>query len=208
MVKNMETERKTKEEIEEVIECMSRGGVVAFPTDTVYGLGVVYDNEDALNRLKLSKGRPEDKPIPMMISNLSQIESVAEVNETAKKLIGRFMPGAFTIILNKKQHVKDYVTNGFKTIGIRMPDDEFILELMNRLGKPLLVTSANLSGEETGTTFHEVINQLDGRIDMIVKGMCGLKESSTIVDATVENVKVLRQGPISESEIVRALGGN
>ena len=204
---NVETERKTKEEIEDVIECMSLGGVVAFPTDTVYGLGVIYDNESALDRLKESKGRPDNKPIPLMISSLSQIESVAEVSDHARTLIEKFMPGAFTIILNKKKEVQDYVTNGFKTIGIRMPDDEFILELMNRIGKPLLVTSANLSGQETGTTFHEVINQLDGRIDMIVKGMCGLKESSTIVDASSDKLKVVRQGPISESEILNVLGG-
>ena len=204
----METKRKTKEELEDVIECLNAGGVAAFPTDTVYGLGVVYDDESALERLKQAKGRPESKPIPLMISNLKQIESVAEIGEKAKKLIQKFMPGAFTIILKKKAEVPAYVTNGFDTIGIRMPDDEFMLELMNKLGKPLLVTSANMSGMPTGTTFSEVMEQLEGRIDLIVRGMCGFKESSTIVDASTENVTILRQGPISETEIQKAMEEN
>ena len=199
----METKRKTKEEMDEVIECLQAGGVAAFPTDTVYGLGVIYDDEKALERLKEAKGRPENKPIPLMISNLKQIESVAVVTEKAKKLIQKFMPGAFTIILKKRENVPAYVTNGFDTIGIRMPDDDFILELMNRIGKPMLVTSANMSGMPTGTTFMEVIEQLEGRIDMVVKGMCGCKESSTIVDASTDAVKLIRKGPISEDEIMK-----
>lgn len=204
----METKRKTKEEMDEVIECLEAGGVAAFPTDTVYGLGVVYDDESALNRLKEAKGRPENKPIPLMISNLKQIESVAVVTDKAKKLIQKFMPGAFTIILKKREDVPAYVTNGFDTIGIRMPDDDFILEMMNRIGKPLLVTSANMSGMPTGTTFIEVIEQLEGRIDMIVKGMCGFKESSTIVDVSTDAVKLIRKGPISEDEIMKIVEEN
>ena len=204
----METKRKTKEEMDEVIECLHAGGVAAFPTDTVYGLGVIYDDEKALERLKEAKGRPENKPIPLMISNLKQIESVAVVTEKAKKLIQKFMPGAFTIILKKRENVPAYVTNGFDTIGIRMPDDDFILELMNRIGKPMLVTSANMSGMPTGTTFMEVIEQLEGRIDMVVKGMCGCKESSTIVDASTDAVKLIRKGPISEDEIMKIVEEN
>ena len=204
----METKKKKKEEMEEVIECLKAGGVAAFPTDTVYGLGVIYDDEKALERLKEAKGRPENKPIPLMISNLKQIESVAVVTEKAKKLIQKFMPGAFTIILKKRENVPAYVTNGFDTIGIRMPDDDFILELMNRIGKPMLVTSANMSGMPTGTTFMEVIEQLEGRIDMVVKGMCGCKESSTIVDASTDAVKLIRKGPISEDEIMKIVEEN
>lgn len=176
----METKRKTKEEMDEVIECLQAGGVAAFPTDTVYGLGVIYDDEKALERLKEAKGRPENKPIPLMISNLKQIESVAVVTEKAKKLIQKFMPGAFTIILKKRENVPAYVTNGFDTIGIRMPDDDFILELMNRIGKPMLVTSANMSGMPTGTTFMEVIEQLEGRIDMVVKGCAAVRKAQPL----------------------------
>ena len=108
----------------------------------------------------------------------------------------------------RQENVPAYVTNGFDTIGIRMPDDDFILELMNRIGKPMLVTSANMSGMPTGTTFMEVIEQLEGRIDMVVKGMCGCKESSTIVDASTDAVKLIRKGPISEDEIMKIVEEN
>lgn len=197
----MKTEKSTRKDIEKAVECLKNGGVVAFPTDTVYGLGVVYDNVDALNRLKLSKGRPDNKPIPMMISSLSQLEKVAMVNSKIKNLAKQFMPGGFTIILNKKEIIPDEITNGFKTIAIRMPNDEFILEMMEKLQKPLLVTSANLSGQPTGVYYEDVKRDFDGRIDMIVQGECKGSVSSTIVDATEDEIKIIRSGPIDENEI-------
>lgn len=197
----MKTEKSTRKDIEKAVECLKNGGVVAFPTDTVYGLGVVYDNVDALNRLKLSKGRPDNKPIPMMISSLSQLEKVAMVNSKIKNLAKQFMPGGFTIILNKKEIIPDEITNGYKTIAIRMPNDEFILEMMEKLQKPLLVTSANLSGQPTGVYYEDVKRDFDGRIDMIVQGECKGSVSSTIVDATEDEIKIIRSGPIDENEI-------
>lgn len=202
----MKTLIKNKNEILDIIECVKKGGVVAFPTDTVYGLGVVYDDEDALNRLKLSKGRPDNKPIPMMIASVEQLDSVAILNEEAYQLMEAFMPGAITLIVKKKTSVPDYVTNGFETIGCRMPDDDFILEMITHLNKPMLVTSANLSGEPTGTTFEEVRDKFDDRIDMIVKGECGSGQSSTIVELTSDHPKIIRVGEISEVEIMKVLG--
>ena len=202
----MKTNHKTKDEIQDVIECVANGGIVAFPTDTVYGLGVVYDNLDALNRLKLSKGRPENKPIPMMIGNIKQLDEVAYVSDPARKLVEAFMPGAFTIILKKKNSVDDAITNGFDTIGVRMPEDDFILEMINTLGKPMLVTSANLSGAPTGITYDDVNQDFDGRIDMIVAGECKGLLSSTIVSC-VDEISIVRVGPISEEEIRKVLEG-
>ena len=197
----MKTKIVDRNEINEVVEVLSNGGVVCFPTDTVYGIGVVYDNLDALNRLKESKGRPENKPIPMMIGSISQLDDVAITNKQIHHLTKTFMPGGFTVVLNKKEHVSDVITNGFKTIALRMPDDEFILEVIKRIGKPLLVTSANLSGMPTGVYFEDVKNDFDGRVDMIVKGECKGSVSSTIVDAT-SDLKILRQGPIEEDKIM------
>ena len=122
----MKTKLMTRKNINEAVECLASGGVVSFPTDTVYGLGVVYDQKEALERLKQSKGRPENKPIPMMISKIDQLKDLAYISEEASKLIHAFMPGAFTIILKKKETVEDYITNGFSTIGCRIPEDEFI----------------------------------------------------------------------------------
>lgn len=197
----MKTKIVNREQINEVVDTLIQGGVVAFPTDTVYGLGVVYDDLDALKRLKLSKGRPENKPIPMMISNFRQIEEVAYTIPPIENLVHSFMPGGFTIVLNKKECICDEVTNGFPTIALRMPKDDFILEVIDRIGKPLLVTSANLSGQPTGIYFDDVKKDFDGRIDMIVKGECKGSVSSTIVDVTTHQLKVLRQGPIEESRI-------
>lgn len=197
----MKTKIVNKNDKKEAITCLKNGGVVAFPTDTVYGLGVVFDDLDALNRLKISKGRPDNKPIPMMISSITQLEKVAHVNSKIERLVREFMPGGFTIILNKKDTVSDYVTNGFPTIALRMPDDEFILEMIDEIQKPLLVTSANLSGQPTGIDFENVKNDFDGRIDMIVQGMCKGSVSSTIVDVTGKDLKIIRSGPIDENKI-------
>ncbi len=197
----MKTKILTHKNLHEACECLKSGGVVAFPTDTVYGLGVVYDQLDALNRLKLSKGRPDNKPIPMMIASIEQIDQVAYTNERVQKLTKAFMPGGFTIILKKRENVSDVITNGFDTIALRMPDDEFILSLIKMIAKPLLVTSANLSGQATGVYFEDVKRDFDGRIDMIIEGKCQGLVSSTIVDVSTETLKIVRQGPINEKEI-------
>lgn len=201
----METIRFEKEDVDVIAELLMEGSVVAFPTDTVYGLGVVYDDEDALCQLKKAKERPDTKPIPTMVGSLAQMEQVAVVSETAKKLAQAFMPGALTLIMKKKEGIADYVTNGLDTIGIRMPNDPFILELITKCGKPLLVTSANKSGEATGIVDQQVLEQLDGAIDAIVLGEAEGKLASTIVDVSGEEVKILRQGPIQESEILEVI---
>lgn len=200
----METIRYHKEDIQAVVKQLKQKKVIAFPTDTVYGLGVIYD-EEALAALKYSKGRPENKPIPTMVGSLAQMEEIAVLNEEAKKLAAAFMPGAFTMILKKKDNVADFVTNGMETIGIRMPQDDFVLELLRQVGSPMLVTSANLSGEATGLVDVQVLSQLDGRIDGIVLGEAGGKVASTIVDMTSGKLKILREGPISKAMLEAAL---
>ena len=197
----MDTVKYTKNDLAVLAELLKEGEVIAFPTDTVYGLGVVYHNEEALENLKLAKGRPDEKPIPTMVADLSQIESIAEVNPRSKALIENFMPGAFTIILKKKDTLPDYITNGFPTVGIRMPDDEFVLNLIKACEGPMLVTSANLSDQPSGTTDEEVLKQLDGRIDGIVLGESGATQASTIVDVSTGELKIIRSGKISEEAI-------
>lgn len=201
----MRTIRFEKEDIEIVAQLLEEGNVVAFPTDTVYGLGVIYYNEEALDALKVAKGRPDEKPIPTMVSNMEQLEEIAYLDEDAKKLVEAFMPGAFTIIVKKKESVPAYITNGFSTIGVRMPEDDFVLALIEKCGKPLLVTSANRSGEETGVVDTQVLKQLDGRIDAIVMGEARGKTSSTIVDVT-NGIKIVREGPVSKAMVEQVLG--
>ena len=201
----METLRLQAHQLKQVAEILNRGGVVAFPTDTVYGLAVRSDDPVAIQRMKDAKQRPESKPFPMMVGSLSQIEAVASLGEREIRLIRRWMPGALTMIFNKKPEVSEVITNGFDTIGIRMPDDPWILELIKEMGCGLLVPSANLSGEPPASDSDEVLRQLDGRIDAVVLGRSGAQTASTIIDAREKQIKVIRQGKIRLEEILESL---
>lgn len=197
----METQRLTKKDSAQIIEILNRGGVVAFPTDTVYGLAVRYDLKEAILKMKEAKQRPETKPFPMMVSSKAQIERVAVTDARSQKLIDQWMPGALTLVFKKRPEIDELVTNGFPTIGIRMPDDDFVLEIINRVGVPLLVPSANLSGQPSCTTSGEVLKQLDGRIDAVVLGESGASTASTVCDTTGDELKILRQGPIKLEDL-------
>ena len=197
----MESQRLTKKDSAQIVEILNRGGVVAFPTDTVYGLAVRYDLKEAILKMKEAKQRPETKPFPMMVSSKAQIERVAVTDARSQKLIDHWMPGALTLVFKKRPEVDELVTNGFPTIGIRLPDDEFVLEIINRVGVPLLVPSANLSGQPSCTTSEEVLKQLDGRIDAVVLGESGASTASTVCDTTGDELKILRQGPIKLEDL-------
>lgn len=187
-----------------IINALMSGKTVAFPTDTVYGLGVIYDKH-ALDALKRAKGRSEAKPIPTMVASYEQLTQIAELNDAAKKLIEAFMPGALTLVLKKKDHVPEFVTNGNDTIAVRMPKDSFVLSVIQGCGGPLLVSSANRSDEPNTYTAAEVLEQLDGKIDAIVCGNAGGKSASTIIDVSEAELKVLRIGEISEADIRKAI---
>lgn len=197
----METQRLTKKDSAQIVEILNHGGVVAFPTDTVYGLAVRYDLKEAILKMKEAKQRPETKPFPMMVSSKAQIERVAVTDARSQKLIDQWMPGALTLVFKKRPEIDELVTNGFPTIGIRMPDDDFVLEIINRVGVPLLVPSANLSGQPSCTTAEEVLKQLDGRIDAVVLGESGASTASTVCDTTGDELKILRQGPIKLEDL-------
>lgn len=199
----MNTIKYTKDDKKQIINSLLQGGVLAFPTDTVFGLGCII-NKDAIAKIYEAKGRSFDKPLPMMCNSLEMIKSVAEVSDDAIKLINAFVPGALTLIFNKKSHIEDYVTNGKPTIGIRVPDDKWILDLISELNQPILVTSANLSDTGSLLKWEDVYNQLNGRIDGIVCADATGETSSTIVDVTGE-LKILREGPITIEEIKEAL---
>ncbi len=193
-----------KSELEQVVEDLRLGAIVAFPTDTVFGLGCVYDNETAIQHIKIAKGRDEKKPLPMMCANLAMIEKVAELSDEARVLIEHLTPGALTLVLKKKPCIPDFVTNGFSTIAIRIPNDEFILGMLKELGKPLLVTSANLSNHPSMKEDFEVLKELEGRIDGIVLGSAHSTIASTIVDMTNE-MRIAREGAITRDKIDEVL---
>ncbi len=204
----LKTERLEKKDINRIVEILNAGGIVALPTDTVYGLAVKSDRFDAINKMKIAKQRPETKPFPMMVNHVDQIEMVANIGYREYQLIKKWMPGAITMIFEKKDRVDEIVTNGYKTIGIRMPDDEFVLSIINQVKAPLLVPSANISGEPSCTTSDEVLKQLDGRIDAIVVGESGAMMPSTIIDCTKQTLSTIRQGKITLEEIIESIREN
>lgn len=192
------------DEIDELAKDLLDGKIVAFPTDTVFGLACIYDNEEAISRIKLAKGRDAHKPLPMMCSSLEMIEKVAITSVESKKIMIDHFPGALTIIFKKREEVPSFVTNGFDTIAIRVPRHDMILNLIEKIGKPLLVTSANISNEASIKEYQEVINKLGDRIDGIVEEDAKSETSSTIIDLT-DGFKILRQGEITKAALEESL---
>lgn len=194
----------SKEEINAVANALQNHKIIALPTDTVYGVGVMYGDLKDLQRLKNAKHRPETKPIPMMVSSIEHMEQVAVVDERVKKIAEHFLPGALTLVLRVKEEVPAEYTNGLETIAVRIPDEPFILKVIDVLNTPLLVTSANQSGAKTALTSDDVFEQLPD-IDGIVLGTCRALQASTIVDCTQEKLKILRPGPITLEQLEACL---
>lgn len=189
------------EDIEIVKEDLLKGDIVAFGTDTVFGLACVYDDLKAIDKIYKAKNREAKKALPMMCGSVLMIDDVAYVSDRARKIMNKFMPGAITIIYKKKDCISNSCTSGLDTIGIRIPDDKFILDLINLIGKPLLVTSCNMSHEPNLSKWEDVLRIMDGRIDGLVKNDALGGVASTIVDCSNDDIKILREGPISKEEI-------
>lgn len=191
-------------QMNEICDVIQKGGIVAFPTETVYGVGIHFDDEEALERLMEAKNRDYSKAITLMVADKADISQYAYISPQAQKMIDQFMPGMITLIFNKKESVRDTMTNGKSTIGIRIPDSEFVLSLLKKVG-PMLVTSANLSQHSNTTSTQEVLNQLDGRIDLVVDGKTSDNIASTVVDVSQDEIKILRAGKITKEQIEEAI---
>lgn len=191
-------------QMNEICDVIQKGGIVAFPTETVYGVGIHFDDEEALERLMEAKNRDYSKAITLMVADKADISQYAYISPQAQKMIDQFMPGMITLIFKKKESVHDRMTNGKSTIGIRIPDSEFVLSLLKKVG-PMLVTSANLSQHSNTTSTQEVLNQLDGRIDLVVDGKTSDNIASTVVDVSQDEIKILRAGKITKEQIEEAI---
>ncbi len=190
--------------IELCAEEISKGGIVAFPTETVYGLGADALNATAVKKIYAAKGRPSDNPLICHISDRSQVEKFAYITPMAEKLIDVFMPGPLTVVL-KKKNVPDVVTGGLDTVGIRMPDHKCALALIDACKVPLCAPSANTSTKPSPTTARHVFDDLNGKIAYILDGgACGVGIESTIVDCV--NGAILRHGGIPREEVERVVG--
>lgn len=197
--------KKFSIQIQEASFSLLHHGVVAFPTETVMGLGVVYDDKEAYDRLNIIKHRPEDRPYTMMLAYPYQIEEYAIVSLMAQKIIKAFMPGSITLLLPAKDNLPLWVTHGSGVIGVRVPTNVEALLLLKSVGVPLLVPSANRSGEKPAYTSEEVKTIFGDELDYIVSGKAISEMPSTIVDLTSSTIKIVRQGPITIEQIVESI---
>ena len=194
--------------LEAAAEIIKNGGLVAFPTETVYGLGANGLDARAAAGIYQAKGRPSDNPLILHICGIEMLSMIAaEVTDSAKKILAAFCPGPVTIILRRKEIVPLAITGGLDTVGIRMPDNDIARELIRRAGVPVAAPSANISGRPSPTTAAAVFNDLNGRIDMILDGgACEFGVESTIVDCTGAVPTVLRPGAITLEMLEEVLG--
>ena len=197
-MKTLILEFKDFTKVKEIVE---NDGVVAFPTETVYGLGVRYDSFLAYNKIFEAKQRPENKTLTLMLHDKNDIDKYVIVTPKVRKLIDCFMPGEVTIVLPKRNDVEVYGSE--ETIGLRIPDSEETLRFLKNISIPMFVTSANLSGLPAATTFPEVVAQLDNRIEVIVKGEANNKVASTVFSVLDDKITILREGPVSLTELER-----
>jgi L-threonylcarbamoyladenylate synthase len=185
--------------LEKAALILREGGLVAFPTETVYGLGANALLKDAVDKIFLAKGRPQDNPLIVHISSKDMLEMCAEItDDRVYMLIEMFWPGPLTIVLPKKNVIAENVTAGLSTVGVRMPANKIALELIRLSGVPVAAPSANVSGKPSPTEAKHVIEDLMGKVDVIIDGgKCSFGLESTVVDLSGEKAVILRPGAIS-----------
>ena len=188
-------------------EIIKNGGLAAVPTETVYGLAANGLDENAVRRLYEVKGRPEKKPISLLVTGMEQAEELCrDIPEEAYMLAKAFFPGPLTMILKKKDAVPDIVTAGGDTVGIRCPRQKLTLEIIRLAGVPLATPSANISGMPSPKDLDSVLGYFNGKIECAVDGgVCDLGIESTIVDLTVKPFRILRAGGLTPEEIKGAM---
>ena len=193
----------TDEILQKAAEAIRNGGLVAFPTETVYGLGADGLNEDAVKSIYEAKGRPSDNPLILHIAGVDMLYEIAQnITDTAKKLMDAFWPGPLTLVFDKKEIVPDVTSGGLKTVAVRFPAHTLAQKLIEMSKTPIAAPSANTSGRPSPTKAEHVKEDLDGKIPWILDGgSCDIGVESTVVDVTGNEPVILRPGKITIEEI-------
>ena len=194
----------SQNETDKLAEILKNDGVISVPTDTIYGICSRMNSKKAYDNLIKTKNRPLSKLFPIMCADIEQMKSVAEVDMRAEKLINAFMAGPITLILKSKANLPKYVNNGGNTVAIRMATSKALEELIRKTESPVFMTSANQSGEPPCTNLKE-IEKACPSLDGMMEGKVSFGMGSTIVDCTSNEIKILRQGPITKEEIEREI---
>lgn len=202
----MKTQIFSEKEIHQAAHLLKQGEIVAFPTETVYGLGGCIFDEKAVEKIYVAKGRPKAKPLSAHIADLSQVEQIGEeIPKEFYLLAEKFLPGPLTLIIKKKKHIPEIVSARTNTIGIRFPDHPIAQKLILAAGMPLVAPSANLSGRPSPVSAQYVLQDLEGKIAAVVDGgRCPLGVDSTVFDLV--SFTILRQGKITKEQIEEVLG--
>ena len=200
---------KVPEGLDAAAAVLRQGGLVAFPTETVYGLGANATDEAAVKRIFAAKGRPPDNPIIVHVSDLAQMTPLVKRYPPAAALLAeRFWPGPLTLVLPRSGRVPEAVTGGLDTVAIRMPDHPVARELIRRAGVPVAAPSANLSGRPSPTRAEDVMEDLAGRIEVVLDGgPTGIGLESTVLDLTADPPAILRPGGVTWEQLRSVLGG-
>jgi L-threonylcarbamoyladenylate synthase len=201
-LKNMRILKATVAAIKEAARTVAEGGVIVYPTDTVYGLGCSPFNQDSVKRIFSIKGE-RTKPLPILASDVKEIERIAHVTDKALKLAEKFWPGPLTMVLPKKASLPSIVTRGLDSVAVRVPNHKVALELIRMSGGLLVGTSANKTGKKPPRTAADAAEQIGKEVDLIMDdGPTPIGASSTIIDLTREKLRILRQGPIKLEDIL------
>lgn len=197
-------ENPQKDKLEQAGKILREGGLVAFPTETVYGLGANALDENAVNKIFIAKGRPSDNPLIVHVSDMKQVEKLTKfIPQKAKKVMDAFWPGPVTIILEKSEIVPKCTTAGLETVAIRMPSHKIALELIKESSVPIAAPSANTSGKPSPTTFKHVKEDMIGKIEAIVDGgRAGIGLESTVIDMTSDVPTILRPGGVTKEDLL------
>lgn len=191
------------------IETLTQGGVVVYPTDTVYGVGCRIDDDAAVRRLFVLKGRPHTEALPVLLADVAQLDQYArDVPPAARRLVSRFWPGALTVVLRRSERVPSLVAGGGPTVALRVPNHPVPRALVRAVGVPIVGTSANTHGMPSPVTAQLAVYDLGDRVDLVLDGgrVPGGRES-TVVDVTSQSPRVVRQGAIPAKEIESLFGG-
>ena len=192
-------------QLDEAAKLLNEGKVIAFPTETVYGLGVIFDSKEAYDKLVKVKRRPPAKPFTMMLADKEDVEKYAELNRASKAIVDKLMPGQITMITRAKPGLPKWCISETGNVGVRIADYDLIRELIRKTGKPLLVPSANKSGKEPGTTAQHIVDAFGDEIAAVIDGKTVSNMPSTIVFVGDDHTNIFREGAIKIEDIRKAI---
>jgi len=194
MLLSLDSEHPQPHQVARVVDCLKNGGIIAYPTDTTYGIGCSIFNKKGIERIYLMKGRERRKPFSFICSSLSEVAHYANVGNNAFRILKRYLPGPYTFVLEATRDVPDLLLTRQKTVGIRIPDNRICLELVKELGNPIVTTSANPSGEDPVGDPYIIEDIFGHQLDFVIDGGLLATDVSSVVALTGDVPEVLRGG--------------